>query len=69
MNLTVQLSDADVQRIAAAVADPRTVHREMDSPGSVRGMVGHRIRAVLAAHGLRAPELTAPTAPNHGGKP
>lgn len=32
---------------AAASADPRTVEREVLEPGSVRGMVGDRIRRAL----------------------
>lgn len=39
----------NVRRIAvAAIADPRTVRRELEHPGTVRGMAGHRIRRALA---------------------
>jgi hypothetical protein len=33
----------------AASADPRSVRKELENPGSVRGLPGHRIRAVLEA--------------------
>ena len=35
-----------------AQADPRTVQRELREPGSVRGIVGDRVRAALKAQGL-----------------
>jgi hypothetical protein len=40
---------ATIRRISvAASADPRSVRKEMEEPGSVRGLPGHRIRAALA---------------------
>jgi hypothetical protein len=35
-----------------AQADPRTVQRELREPGSVRGIVGDRVRTVLREQGL-----------------
>lgn len=47
------LSLSKLRRLAAeAEADPRTVQRELRQPGSVRSMVGFRIREALRAHGL-----------------
>ncbi len=44
------------RRVAAEVlADIRTVRREQSEPGSVRGLVGERIRAALARHGRASP--------------
>jgi hypothetical protein len=44
------------QVAAAAMADLRTVRRELQQPGAVRGFVGERIRSALARH--RAPSAT-----------
>lgn len=39
------------RRVAGeTLADLRTVRREMREPGSVRGLVGERVRAALARH-------------------
>lgn len=47
-----QVDTATARHLAVeADADPRSVRRELRAPGSVRGMAGHRIRAVLAMHG------------------
>jgi hypothetical protein len=35
-----------------ADVDPRSIRREFEKPGSVRGMAGHRIRTVFRKHGL-----------------
>ena len=41
---------AKQMRALAALAnvDPRTVRKELDTPGSVKGKAGERIRAALA---------------------
>lgn len=46
---SVPTDAATIRKISvAASADPRSVRKELDQPGSVRGLPGHRIRAVLA---------------------
>jgi hypothetical protein len=46
----IQTDAATIRKLAVlAEADPRSVRKELDTPGSVRGLPGHRIRAVLAA--------------------
>jgi hypothetical protein len=45
------VAEAIARRVAGeTLADLRTVRREMNSPGSVRGLVGQRIRACLTQH-------------------
>jgi hypothetical protein len=47
---TVDTSTLRKLAVEAGNADPRSVKREILSPGSVRGEVGRRIRAVLERH-------------------
>ena len=50
-----EISTLEIRRIACdheVQADPRSVRRELDQPGSVRGMVGERIRRALAKRGI-----------------
>jgi DNA-binding LacI/PurR family transcriptional regulator len=55
-----------IRRVAAlAVADVRTVKRELHHPGSVAGRVGERVRTALRAMAL----VTPPPAPDHRGLP
>ena len=42
-----------------ALCDPRSLQRELEHPGSVRGAVGERIRVVLEQRGLREPKEVA----------
>jgi len=56
-----------VRRVAvSAIVDPRSVRRELEQPGSVRGMAGHRIRRAIAEHSATPPEPSAPTETPHG---
>ena len=46
----IPIDAATIRKLAVlAEADPRSVRKELDTPGSVRGLPGHRIRAVLEA--------------------
>lgn len=46
-----RMDTATIRRLAVeAECDPRSLLREVNEPGSVRGLPGHRIRAVLAKH-------------------
>jgi hypothetical protein len=47
---SIQTDAATIRKLAVlAEADPRSVRKELGTPGSVRGLPGHRIRAVLDA--------------------
>jgi hypothetical protein len=51
------LDKATLRRLSVeSESDPRTVQKEFLVPGSVKGLPGHRIRRVLAAHGLASPK-------------
>jgi hypothetical protein len=39
--------------------DPRSIKRERDAPGCVRGMAGHRARAALATIAIPQPQHAA----------
>ena len=48
------LDKLTIRRLACeAHCDPRTLQRELDEPGSVKGLVGDRIRRVLAERPAR----------------
>ena len=54
MRDTVIAHEDIARRVAGeTLADLRTVRREMREPGSVRGLVGQRIRECLARHQVR----------------
>lgn len=54
---TIPKDAATIRKISvAASADPRSVRKEMDKPGSVRGLPGHRIREALAKEADQASE-------------
>lgn len=47
------VDDATKRKLAVeAEVHPDTIAKELRSPGLVRGMAGHRARAVLLKHGL-----------------
>ena len=56
---TMQRAVADeiiARRVAGeTLTDLRTVRREIHAPGSVRGLVGERIRTALTRHRLAVP--------------
>jgi hypothetical protein len=48
---STSIQEVVARRVAGeTLADIRTVRREMRDPGSVRGLVGERIRAALDRH-------------------
>lgn len=48
---TIPIDAATLRRLSvAAEVDPRSIRKELKQPGSVRGLPGHRIRAVLREH-------------------
>lgn len=52
---SMHIDQIEVRRISCSVpCDPRTVQRELAAPGSVRGIVGERLRAVLAQYRAEA---------------
>jgi hypothetical protein len=61
MDTTRRLDTLAIRRLSlAAEVDPRTLQRELRSPGSVRGMTGDRIRRVfLEAFGVDAYDVHA----------
>lgn len=51
----LSLDTFEIRRIACdprVLADPRSVRRELEEPGSVRGIVGERIRRALVERGI-----------------
>lgn len=51
MQHAISVEEVIARRVAGeTLADLRTIRREMREPGSVRGLVGQRIRAALDRH-------------------
>jgi hypothetical protein len=62
----LRIDKATIRELAVkASCDPRTIEKAIRGE-PVRGMAGHRARAVLAAAGLAVPER--PTDPRAGGE-
>jgi hypothetical protein len=57
----MNLDTATLRRLSVEYqVDPRSIRREHDCPGSVRGMAGHRARAAVAALQTSAAPPTHP---------
>lgn len=55
-----QLDAALLREIAVeSQTDPRSVRKEYERPGSVRGMPGRRIRTAFGARGITGAEVRA----------
>jgi hypothetical protein len=61
MPASILTDETIARRVAGDVlADIRTVRREQREPGSVRGLVGERIRAALARYETPRPSSDPP---------